>query len=77
MWKKTIIIGMVLFGCITFCLAVYNNSLFASTAPQSISKLHQGNKVILGTNQTNQEVVWQVIVDDYQYYTLSTVVDKA
>ncbi len=69
MCKKILILLITFIGMISVGIVFYNHDI--SAASFNKTTLSQGDKVILGTDSSGNELVWDVNVDDQTYYTLS------
>lgn len=73
MWRKLFIACVILVGTVSIGYT-YAHQLSA-VAATDITKLKSGYNVILGTDPSGQEVVWDVHVENNDNYTLSTKID--
>ncbi len=71
MWKKICIAAVTFVGSLSAVYAYFSIKMNAAVA-NNIAQLNQGDRVVLGTNASNQEVIWDVHVDNGNTYTLST-----
>ena len=63
MWKKICIAAVTFVGSLSAVYAYFSIKMNAAVA-NNIAKLNQGDRVVLGTNASNQEVIWDVHVDN-------------